>query len=387
MTRCPSTLAVVPRETSAREPPPVDYLVDNLTAGWLSMPRSDQVAEPGFVHRITSSRLMDVLPQRPRMRAIVTGGAGFIGSHLVDRLLADGAAVLVLDDLSTGSEKNVAREARFECLDLADTDPSAILIAWHPGVVFHLAAQTSVKASQVDPLRDLQVNVIGTRRILDASVSAAASRFVYVSSGGAIYGETFRPATERTRPAPVSYYGIHKLASEGYVALARLSYAIARPGNIYGPRQRGGADGAVVASFLEQATQLGSLMIHGDGEQTRDFLHVFDAVDALVRLAYEPASGVWNVASGRSRSIRDLAVSIESACGHPLARIGGPIRSGDIRSSKMSARRLRTTGWRPRIGFRAGIAGLVSAGSVPSSGSSATRVEMAGNVGGDSRAQ
>jgi UDP-glucose 4-epimerase len=330
---------------------------------------------------------MAVLPSRPLMRAIVTGGAGFIGSHLVDRLLADGTAVLVLDDLSTGSEKNVAHEARFERIDLADTDAAAILVAWHPDVVFHLAAQTSVAASQAHPLRDLQVNVIGTRRILDAALSAGASRFVYVSSGGAIYGETLRPATERTRPAPASYYGIHKLASEGHVALAGLSYAIARPGNVYGPRQRGGIDGAVVAAFIQQASQSGSLTIYGDGGQTRDFLHVLDAVDALVRLAGEPASGIWNVASGRNRSIQDLATSIESACGHPFARINGPTRPGDIRSSKLSARRLRTTGWRPRIDFRAGIAGLVSAGPVPSPGPSATRVEVVENVGGDSRAQ
>jgi len=316
------------------------------------------------------------------MRAIVTGGAGFIGSHLVDRLLADGLAVLVLDDLSTGSEKNLAREARFECIDLADADPSAILTAWHPEVVFHLAAQTSVEASQADPLRDLQVNVIGTRRILDAALSAGVSRFVYVSSGGAIYGETLRPATEHTRPAPASYYGIHKLASEGHVALAGLSYAIARPGNIYGPRQRGGSDGAVIASFLQQATQLGSLMVHGDGGQTRDFLHVLDAVDALVRLAREPASEIWNVASGRSRSIRDLAASIELACGHPLARINGPVRPGDIRSSKLSARRLRTIGWRPRIGFRAGIAGLVRADLGQTLGTATVSVDVVESFAG-----
>ena len=170
-------------------------------------------------------------------RAIVTGGAGFVGSHLVDRLLAEGYAVLVVDDLSSGRPENVATGAELERLDIATDDLEPVFRRWRPRVVFHLAAQASVPLSMSAPLRDLAVNVGGTNRVTAAGRSAGADRIVFVSSGGAVYGETKRAATEETRPAPASYYGVHKLAAEGHVALGGLAYAIARPSNIYGPRQ------------------------------------------------------------------------------------------------------------------------------------------------------
>ncbi len=220
----------------------------------------------------------------------MTGGAGFVGSHLVDRLLAEGMQVLVLDDLSTGRPENLASEARLEHLDIATGDIERVLRTWAPTTVYHLAAQASVVASQRDPLRDLEVNVIGTQRVATAALAAGTRRLVFTSSGGAVYGETRRAATERTLPAPSSYYGVHKLAAEGHIRVIGLPSAIVRPSNIYGPRQTAGLEGAVIAAFVAQAAD-GLLRIDGDGRQTRDFIHVRDVTDALWRLGQLDARG------------------------------------------------------------------------------------------------
>lgn len=299
-----------------------------------------------------------------RPRVVVTGGAGFIGSHLVDRLVAEGHAVLVIDDLSSGRAENVAAAAELARLDIVTADVERPLRAWRPEVVFHLAAQASVVRSALDPLRDLDVNVVGTHRVAAAAAAAGAGRLVFVSSGGAVYGETVRAATERTTPAPASHYGIHKLAAEGHVRLAGLPHAILRPTNIYGPRQAGALEGAVVVAFIEQALRDGVLRIHGDGRQTRDFLHVRDLVAALHLVGLAATnSGTWNVAVGRSVSIATLADHVERAVGRPLGRAFGPRRRGDVASSSVSAAALRRLGWRPSIGLREGLVELVAAAS------------------------
>ncbi len=268
--------------------------------------------------------------------------------------------MLVVDDLSSGRPQNVAAQARLEQLDIVTAELGTLFRNWRPGVVFHLAAQASVPLSVRDPLRDLAVNVVGTHRVSAAARNAGAERLVFVSSGGAIYGETARRASERTRPAPSSYYGIHKLAAESHVALAGLPSAIARPSNVYGPRQAAGLEGAVLAAFLDQARRQGSLTIHGDGCQTRDFVHVRDAVGALWKLGQaESPPGIWNVASGSDITIRDLAEVVERSIGRRLGREFGARRPGDITRSAISARRLRGLGWRPMVGLSAGVAELV----------------------------
>ena len=296
-----------------------------------------------------------------RPRSIVTGGAGFVGSHLVDRLVAEGHEVLVVDDLSSGRSRNLASTARLAQLDIADDELGDVFQAWRPNVVFHLAAQASVVISVNDPLRDLAVNVVGTHRVGLAARESGASRLLFVSSGGAIYGEAVKPATERTLPAPSSHYGIHKLAAEGHVALAGISYAIARPSNIYGPRQAAGLEGAVVAAFTDQASRDQPLTIHGDGSQTRDFIHVTDVVEALWQLSRSDVpSGPWNVAVGNGMTIAGLADIVEEAAGRPLGRTATPRRPGDVMHSAMSAARLRGIGWRPSIGLSAGVKALIA---------------------------
>jgi UDP-glucose 4-epimerase len=309
-----------------------------------------------------------------RPRSIVTGGAGFIGSHLVDRLVADGVAVLVVDDLSTGDARHLAPGVRLERVDIAVADLVPIFDAWRPSVVYHLAAQASVTASVHDPLRDLAVNVVGSHRVAVAARGAGATRLVFVSSGGAVYGETRRPVTEAARPAPASFYGIHKLAAEGHVTLAGPPSAIARPSNVYGPRQRAGLEGAVVAAFVDQAVTQGRLMIHGDGRQTRDFVHVLDVVEALCRLGQpDMPNGVWNVASGERTTVNALANEVERAYGYPLRRDHGPRRPGDVVHSAVSAARLTSVGWHPRVHLSTSIAELVDAARVGTAGESEVR--------------
>jgi UDP-glucose 4-epimerase len=214
------------------------------------------------------------------------------------------------------------------------------------------------------PLRDLEVNVTGTHRVAAAARDSGADKLVFVSSGGAVYGETRVPASERSCPAPRSYYGIHKLAAEGHVTLAGMPYAIVRPSNVYGPRQRAGLEGAVVAAFVEQATTKGDLQIHGDGSQVRDFIHVQDVVDAIYRLGLADAPvGTWNVASGRRVSIAQLAAVLERGLGRSLGRVHSARRAGDVTQSAISATRLRSLGWRPSVSLSAGVVELVR--SVP----------------------
>jgi UDP-glucose 4-epimerase len=298
-------------------------------------------------------------PRRQRSRAIVTGGAGFIGSHLVDRLVAEGLEVLVIDDLSTGRAGNVPDDVELQQRDIAAGSFDALFRRWRPDVVFHLAAQSSVSRSVQDPARDLAVNVLGTHHVTSAA-RISGSRLVFVSSGGAIYGETRRAATELTPPAPLSYYGVHKLAAERHVSLAASECAILRPSNVYGPRQVGGLDGAVVAAFIEQARGSQVLEIHGSGAQSRDFIHVTDIVEALWQLS-RPAgpTGTWNVSAGRSISVSGLAEMIERAVGHPLGRHYASRRSGDVNRSAISSARLRRLGWKPTIGLARGVRELL----------------------------
>lgn len=297
--------------------------------------------------------------QLGRSRAVVTGGAGFIGSHLVDRLLADGLAVLVVDDLSTGSTASINPRASFERRDIAVDELDGLFRSWRPSVVYHLAAQSSVPRSVHDPLHDLAVNVIGTHRVASAAAAARAGRLIFVSSGGAIYGECSRPATESTVPAPLSYYGVHKLAAESHVALAGLPYVVARPSNVYGSRQTTGTDGAVVAAFIDRASRGLAFEIHGDGRQTRDLIHVADAVDALIFLAApDRPSGVFNLATGRQASVLQIADLAERACGRPITRTFHPRRPGDVTKSALSPAKLRRLGWTASVPLRIGLARL-----------------------------
>ena len=300
-------------------------------------------------------------------RVLVTGGAGFVGHHLVRELDTEGNAVLVLDDLSTGLAEHIPPHVRLERVDINSPAATRSVLRWRPEVVFHLAAQTSVPESMRDPMRDLATNGRGTFEMLRSAQDSGARRFVFVSSGGGVYGECRKPATENARTRPASFYGLHKLLAEDYVRASRLPFAIARPSNIFGAGQVVGGDGAVIPAFVSAIQQGGPISIDGDGSQTRDFVHVTDVVRALILLSNAPESGTWNVSSGRSVSIRRLARLFEQVIGRRLMRTQRPARPGDVRDSRIGSERLRTLGWEPTMRLEDGVRLLLESDEVLSS--------------------
>lgn len=295
---------------------------------------------------------------------LVTGGAGFIGGHVVAALLADGWRVALVDNLATGDLANVPLGAEFIHCDITSPALDAVFAARAFDAVVHCAAQVSVPASVADPAFDRLVNLVGTERVLAGAKAAGVRRVVFFSSGGAIYGDTGCRATETTLPAPLSPYGVHKLAAEGYVATSGLPYAILRPANVYGPRQRAhaGADGAVVAAFMDRIGRGEPVTINGDGEQVRDFVYVADVAAAVRSVLSCGASGVWNVASGAETTINELAWMVGQALGvTPVVRYG-PARAGDVRTSRLAPDLLIRQGlWRPEYTLAQGLAALVAA--------------------------
>lgn len=294
-------------------------------------------------------------------RVVVTGGAGFIGHHLVRALQDRGEDVLVIDDLSAEIRGGLRPATRVEQLDITRDELSRPITRWRPTVVYHLAAQVSVPRSMQDPRRDLEVNGIGTMRVVEAAKAAGAPRLVFTSSGGAIYGDMEDAATEASPMNPLSYYGAHKLLAEQYVRWSGIGHAIARPSNVYGPDQPAGGEGAVIAAFVSAARLSTPLVIHGDGTQRRDFLHVADLVSALLMLGRHDDSGTWNVSSGSVASVLDLVQLLGQLSKRPLEVIRGDRRPGDITNSCILSEPLRQIGWRPKVNLERGLELLLEA--------------------------
>ena len=287
---------------------------------------------------------------------LVTGGAGFIGSHVVERLLELGEGVVVLDDLSAGEAHAVPSSVPLLRADIADPGVVSQIIDLQPQAIIHAAAQISVPRSLMEPGRDRAVNLDGTSHVIAAARSSGDVRIVYLSSGGGVYGETPEPATEDTPPNPKSPYSHHKLAAEQCLERSGLPYAIARLANVYGPRQRAGQEGAVAAIFAERLQERQPITIHGDGEQRRDFVHVSDVVDALVRLLHAPVDGVWNVGSGLPVTINELMAAAERVFGPAVEVRYAPARAGDVTNSALTVAKIaRDLGWQAQIGLEDGL--------------------------------
>ena len=297
-----------------------------------------------------------------RRKVLVTGGAGFIGSHVVDALVAAGDDVHVLDDLSKGSVSNIRDGAIVHVLDVADRGVDRLVRDQRFESVVHCAAQTNVMRSIADPALDRRINIDGLERVLDAAVRTQVRRFVFISSGGAIYGETPSPATEDTTPQPDNPYGEHKLLGEAMVADSGQSAVSLRLSNVYGPRQRADAEGGVVAIFADRLVADHPLAIYGDGEQQRDFVHVADIVDAvMLALGDSGMRGVWNVGTGRATPINELAHTMLSAFGGKRGVEHLPPR-GEIRRSCLDVSKLTSAGrWAPRTSLAQGVLELARA--------------------------
>ncbi|MDA1195153.1 MAG: SDR family NAD(P)-dependent oxidoreductase [Planctomycetota bacterium] len=299
------------------------------------------------------------------MRACVTGGAGFIGSHLVERLAGDGWSVCVLDDLSSGRAENVAAAPGAELIVGDVRDPAAIRSAAKGAdVVFHLAALASVQRSLEHPHEVIDVNMGGTLAVLEAARAQGVRRVVLASSSS-IYGDTpTLPKCERMPIAPRSPYAASKAGAEALMHAYRRTFgletAILRFFNVYGPRQPHGSRYAgAIPIFLSACLDDRPCTLYGDGEQTRDFTYVEDVVDAVVRAASAEGTAVAepiNIGAGQRHPLRELLALIERVGGRPLRLTRAPARAGDVRDSEADAGRARSVlGWQPTIGLERGL--------------------------------
>ena len=292
------------------------------------------------------------------MRAIVTGGAGFIGSHVADALAARGDEVHVLDDLSSGRRENVPAGAELHVADIGD--PGAVFDAVRPEVVFHLAAQASVSVSVAKPLFDAEVNVLGTVALLEAARAGVhGAQLVFSSTGGAIYGECASPATEEWERRPLSPYGTSKLAGEEYLGawnrLHGTRHVALRYGNVYGPRQDPHGEAGVVAIFLRAVADGRRPTIFGDGSQERDYVFVGDVVRATLA-STRLDGGVVNIATGRATSVLELVDAMRRATDSEIDPEHGPERLGDLRRSVLDTSLAeRELGWRAETSLEDGL--------------------------------
>ncbi|HEX3174636.1 MAG TPA: NAD-dependent epimerase/dehydratase family protein [Solirubrobacterales bacterium] len=303
------------------------------------------------------------------MKALVTGGAGFIGSNLVDALLARGDEATVVDDLSTGQRQNLdgalADGATLVELDIREAAPLAELVAeTRPDVVFHLAAQIDVRKSLADPAFDAAVNVGGTANVLEAARAAGTPRVVFISTGGAIYGEgkgKELPLAEDAPIEPFSAYGQSKFAAEGYLALYERLYGLSgvslRLGNVYGPRQDPLGEAGVIAIFCGKLRGGERPTVYGDGKQTRDYIYVGDVVAAALAAAGSRASGPINIGTGIETDVLELAArlgELDGATGFKPEF--APPRAGEVqRVSIDPSRAERELRWRPQTGLEEGL--------------------------------
>ena len=287
------------------------------------------------------------------MRAIVTGGAGFIGSHVADALVARGDEVVVLDDLSGGRPENVNAAASLVRADIRDRDAvERAFSELRPEVCFHLAAQADVRVSVDDPAFDAEANVIGTIRILEAARPHGA-QVVFSSTGGAIYGECEEPAPETAERRPLAPYGTSKLAGEEYLAtwnrLYGESHVALRYGNVYGPRQDPHGEAGVVAIFFGRLAAGTAFRVFGDGRQTRDYVFVGDVVEASLAAERRPG-GVFNVGTGRETSVLELAEACRRVSGVDVDPEFAPPRAGELQRSVLDPSLAEA-----ELGFRASV--------------------------------
>jgi UDP-glucose 4-epimerase len=308
------------------------------------------------------------------VRTLVTGGAGFIGSNLVDALVDRGDEVLVIDDLSSGRRANLERAltagAQLLEADIGDADAVAGAFARHrPETVMHLAAQIDVRRSVADPVFDLGLNVGATLNLLEASRREAVGRFVFASTGGAIYGEGSDrelPLAEDAECRPDAPYGQSKLAAEGYLSLYSRLYGLSavalRLGNVYGPRQDPYGEAGVVAIFTGALLGGERPRVFGDGLQTRDYVSVRDVVTAFLAAGDARAEGAFNVGTGVETNVIELGAIIADACGTEFEPEHAPPRPGEVRRIAIdSARAVAELGWTASTGLREGLEATVSA--------------------------
>lgn len=295
------------------------------------------------------------------MKVLVTGGAGFIGSHLVDRLIQEGHEVVVVDNLSTGKRRNLNRAARFYKIDIQSWRLERVFRNERPNIVMHLAAQMDVRKSVDNPIFDAQVNVLGMLNVLQQSVRHGVRKVVFSSSGGAIYGEQeIYPAPESHVMRPLSPYGISKLCGEQYLSyyqrVSGLQMVNLRYANVYGPRQDPDGEAGVVSIFIQKLLNNEQAIVNGNGRQTRDFVYVEDAVEANLAVMGQETQGTYNVGTGEETSINDLFRILIAHTNSTCKEVHGPAKSGEqVRSVIDSTKIRQELSWEPRTELREGL--------------------------------
>ena len=300
------------------------------------------------------------------MRVMVTGGAGFVGSHIVDRLMARGDDVLVVDDLSTGRASNLPPDAEFEEMDVASPRLLDVAAVWRPDAVCHAAAQPSVPVSMSDPMLDARTNVIGGLNVLKAAVEIGASQVVYVNTGGALYGEPdYLPCDEEHPLKPVSAYGLSKMTMERYFRLLlprSVMLKVLRLANVYGPRQSAKGESGVVSIFTRRMLGREPVRIDGDGKQTRDFVYVGDVAAAHSHALDHPGQLTANIGTGTGVSVNEMFRVLAGLTGYDRPPSHGPARQGDVRHVVLGVTRARERlGWTATTSLVDGLRQTVAA--------------------------
>lgn len=292
-------------------------------------------------------------------KILVTGGAGFIGSHVVGLFLEKGYEVAILDDLSTGRESNLDPRAKFYKMDIRSPEVREVFEAERPDYISHHAAQMDVRRSVAQPLFDADVNILGSINLIERAKEFGVKRFVYISTGGAVYGEPeYVPCDEAHPINPICQYGASKHTVEHYLFMYHvnygLNYTVLRYPNVYGPRQDPHGEAGVVAIFTGKMLAGEPVTINGDGEQTRDFVYVGDVVDAFVRAA-DRGVGIINIGTGEETSVNALYRAMADAAGVVDPPVHAPARAGELeRSSLAIGRAAAELGWSPRVDLATG---------------------------------
>jgi UDP-glucose 4-epimerase len=296
------------------------------------------------------------------MKILVTGGAGFIGSHVVDTYVAAGFEVIVVDDLSTGRLSNLNPEVTFYKLDIRSPRLSEVFKKEKPDFINHHAAQMDVRRSVLDPLFDANVNILGTINLIECAKKYQVKRFIYISTGGAVYGEPeYLPCDESHPINPICQYGISKHTVEHYLFLYQqnygLDYVVIRYPNVYGPRQDPGGEAGVVAIFTRAMLRDEQVTINGDGEQARDFVYVKDCAQAnLLALRTEKPNTIYNIGCGQATTVNEIFTLLKKTTGYPREAIYGPAKVGETRRIFLSADKARRElKWMPTVDLESGL--------------------------------
>lgn len=301
------------------------------------------------------------------MKVLVTGGAGFIGSHVVDIYIENGYEVVIVDDLSTGRASNIHPEATFYRVDIRDENMADIFEKERPDFVNHHAAQMDVRRSVADPLFDADVNILGSIRLIELARHYGVKRFVYISTGGAVYGEPeYLPCDEAHPINPICPYGASKHTVEHYLYMYHanygLKYTVLRYPNVYGPRQDPHGEAGVAAIFTGQMLSDEQVVINGDGEQQRDYVYVKDCARAnLLAITHEDSNGIFNLGSGKGTTVNEVFTSLAQSTGYRRQPVHGPEKVGETRRIYLDAGKAASRlGWTPRVALEEGLEATVA---------------------------